>query len=245
MRVRALLVLCLLLVSAGCGAGDREGAVGGAPLLTPDEAQGRDGIVAVQGFLWARPGDNSFRLCEAALESFPPQCGEPAIELTGVDVTTIAGVDFSQNVFWADGIRARGDLADGVLTVEAIELGAHDPATGLSFRILVPVELSPGSSDFVALLTNSSAGPVGLRFTNGQSADVTLSDVETGAKLYQWSAGRGFDDAIRETTIEPGETLRFPLLETKIDLEPGAYDLVGAFSGSPSPGTIRGRAVLR
>jgi hypothetical protein len=235
----------LLLATAACGGADRQGAVGGAPLLTPGEAQGRDGVVAVQGFLWARPGDNRFRLCEAALESFPPQCGEPAIELIGLDVTTIAGIDFSQNVFWADGIRARGALADGVLTVEAIELNTHDPTIGLNFRILVPVELSPGTSDFVALITNRSLAPIGLRFASGQSADVTLRDVETGARLYQWSAGRGFDEAIREITIEPGETLRFPLAETEFDLEPGAYDLTGAFTGSPSPGTVRGRAVIR
>lgn len=245
MRCRTLLVVCLLLAAAACGSDDRRGAIGGAPLLTPDEAQGRDGVVAVQGFLWARPGDDRFRLCEAALESFPPQCGEPAVELTGVDVTTIAGVDFGQNVFWADGIRARGQLADGVLAVDAIELNTHDEATGLSFRVLVPVELSPGGSDFVALVTNSATAPVGLRFTNGRSADVTLSDIGTGAQLYQWSAGRGFDEAIREVMIEPGETLRFPLLEDEIDLEPGAYDLVGVFSGTPSPGTVRGRAVIR
>lgn len=245
MRSRALLIVCLLLVAAACGTDDREGAVGGAPLLTPDEAQNRDGVVAVQGFLWARPANNSYRLCEASLESFPPQCGEPAIELTGVDLTTVAGVDFAQNVFWADGIRARGELSEGVLTVEEIELNTHDQDTGLSFRILVPVELSPGSSDFVALVTSSSAVPVKLRFTNGRSADLTLSDVETGSELYQWSAGREFDEAIRDITIEPGETRRFPMPEREIDLEAGAYDLVGVFAGTPPPGTVRGRAVIR
>jgi hypothetical protein len=242
---RILILVFLLLATAACGSNDREGAIGGAPLLTPAEAQNREGVVAVQGFLWARPGDNSFRLCEATLESFPPQCGEPAVELNGVDVTRIAGVDFSQNVFWADGIRARGQLANGVLTVDAIELNTHDPGTGLSFRILVPVELTPASSDFVALITNSSPVPVGLRFTNGQSADVTLSDVDSGSKRYQWSAGRGFDESVRELEIAPGETLRFPLPGTELDLEPGAYDLVGVFTGTPSPGTVRGRAVVR
>lgn len=245
MNRRILILVFLVLATSACGSNDREGAIGGAPLLTPEEAQNRDGVVAVQGFLWARPGDNSFRLCEAALESFPPQCGGPAVELIGVDLTTIAGVDFSQNVFWADGIRARGQLADGVLTVDAIELNTHDPGTGLSFRIVVPVELTPANSDSVALITNSSPVPVGLRFTNGQSADVTLSDVDSGSKRYQWSAGRGFDEAIREIEIAPGETLRFPLPGTELELEPGAYELVGVFSGTPSPGTVRGRAVIR
>jgi len=245
MKGRVLLVAFLMLAATACGNDDRQGALGGAPLLTPDEAQGREGLVAVQGFFWARPGDASFRLCEAALESFPPQCGEPAIELTGVDVTEIAGIDFSQNVFWADGIRARGNLSDEVLAVEEIELNAHDPSTGLSFRLLVPVEISAGNADFVALVTNSSGAPVGLRFTNGQSADVTLRDVETGATRYQWSNERGFTEAIRDLVIEPGETLRYVLSETDLGLEAGAYDLVGVLTGTPSPGTVRGRAVIR
>ena len=245
MRARALLVALLMLAVAACGNDDRQGALGGAPLLTPDEAQGRDGLVAVQGFFWARPGDASFRLCEAALESFPPQCGEPAIELTGIDVTEIAGIDFSQNVFWADGIRARGSLSDEVLAVEEIELNSHDSSTGLTFRILVPVEISPGNADFVAFITNSSAAPVGLRFSNGQSADVTLRDVETGATRYQWGSGREFNEAIRDLVIEPGETLRFVLPETDLGLEAGAYDLVGVLTGTPSPGNVRGRAVIR
>ena len=245
MRARAILVAFLMLAATACGNDDRQGALGGAPLLTPDEAQGREGLVAVQGFFWARPGDASYRLCEAALESFPPQCGEPAIELIGIDVTEIAGIDFSQNVFWADGMRARGQLADRVLTVEEIELNTHDPSTGLSFRLLVPVEISPGNADFVALVTNSSAAPAGLRFTNSQSADVTLRDVETGATRYLWSAGRGFDSAIRNVVIEPGETLRYVLSGTDLGLETGPYDLVGILTGTPSPGTIRGRAVIR
>lgn len=245
MRGRAIVVAFLMLAGAACGSDDRQGAVGGAPLLTPDEAQGRSGLVAVQGFFWARPGDDTYRLCEAALESFPPQCGEPAIELTGIDVTEIAGIDFSQNVFWADGIRARGRLGDEVLAVEEIELNSHDSSTGLTFRILVPVEVPFGNAEFVALVTNSSAVPVGLNFSNGQSADVTLRDVDTGAALYEWSAEKDFSEATREIVLEPGETVRFLLAEIDLALESGVYDLVGVLSGAPSPGLVRGRAVIR
>jgi hypothetical protein len=74
---------------------------------------------------------------------------------------------------------------------------------------------------------------------------VTLRDVETGAIRYQWSAGRGFDAAIRDVVIEPGETLRYVLSGTDLGLETGPYDLVGILTGTPSPGTIRGRAVIR
>ena len=238
-------MLLLLLMAGACGGGDRQGAVGGAPLLTPSEAQGRDGRVAVQGFLWARPGDGDFRLCDSALESFPPQCGEPAIALTDVDVTGIAGIDFSQNVFWADGVRARGDVAGGTLAVEAIELSSQDAGSGLAFRMLVPIETSEGTVDFVALVTNSSSAPIELRFSNGQSAEVVLRDIETGQVLYTWSSDRSFTEAIRELTLQPGETLRFVLEEPDLPLEPGVYDLAGEFTGSPTPPVVLGRLVVR
>ncbi|MCP4247745.1 MAG: hypothetical protein GY778_11915, partial [bacterium] len=115
MKGRTFLMAGLLLATAACGSGDRQGAVGGAPLLTPTEAEGRSGLVAVQGFFWARPADGRFRLCEAALESFPPQCGEPAVELTETDVAGSAGVHRDQNAFRAGHARVRGELADGSL----------------------------------------------------------------------------------------------------------------------------------
>ena len=242
--MRPLIALALLVLAA-CGSSDRQGAVGGAPLLTPAEAEGRDGLVAVQGFLWARPGDGVFRLCEASLESFPPQCGEPAVDLTGVDLTEIAGIDFSQNVFWAEQVRARGELAAERLVVEAIELNSKDPATGLSYRLIMPVEVSPGSTGFVALLTNSSVVPVELRFSSGQSADVILTDPATATVVYRWSDGRSFDQAIRDLTLQPGETARYVLDGEDLDLAAGAYDLESRLTASPAPGVARGRAVVR
>ena len=245
MKRRLALGAVLLLLAAACGSGDREGAVGGAPLLTPDEAQGRDGLVAVQGFLWTRPADGQFRLCDAVLESFPPQCGEPAIDVTGLDVTEIAGIDFSQNIFWAEGVRARGQLSEGVLAVEEIELNVKDSGNGLIYRLVLPVEVTPGAISFVALLTNSSSVPVEVRFTSGQSADISLFDVETGDSVYTWSATRSFAQAIREETIEPGQTLRFVLDESALVLPAGPYDVQSSLTSSSSPGLVRGRLVVR
>ena len=242
--MKRALALVVLLLAAGCGGGDRQGAVGGAPLLTPAEAQERSGLVAVQGFLWARPGEGDSRLCEASLESFPPQCGEPAIALTDIDLTQIAGIEFGQNVFWAESVRVRGQAEDGTLAVEAIELSSQDAASGLAFRMLVPIEASGGSVDFVGLLTNGSAAPVELRFSSGQSAEVVLRDVETGQILYTWGSGRDFTEAIREPTLQPGETLRFVLEEPDLPLEPGVYDLAGELTGSPAPPVVLGRLVV-
>ncbi|MBT8217327.1 MAG: hypothetical protein KJO17_10795 [Acidimicrobiia bacterium] len=242
---RIALVACCVLLLTACGRGDRQGAVGGAPLLTPAEAEGRSGTVAVQGFLWARPTDGRFRLCDASLESFPPQCGEPAVEVTGIDITEVAGVSFGENTFWAEAVRARGTLTDGTLAVEAVELNRRDATTGLSFRVIVPVEVGDNSVDFVALVTNSSTGPMDLRFLTGQSAEVTLQDPATGESVYQWSADRSFDQAIRDVTLAAGETLRFVLDEPDVGLAGGAYDLSAQLTATPAPGTVVGRLVVR
>ena len=245
MRTRLLAILVVLVAASACGSSDRQGAVGGAPLLTPGEATEREGLVAVQGFLWARPSDGQFRLCDAVLESFPPQCGEPAIQVEGVDVTEVAGIDFSQNVFWAEGVRARGTLSNGTLAVEEIELNKKDARTGLVYRLVVPVEVTEQSIDFVALLTNSSTVPVEAKFTSGQSADVTLSDVETGDTVYTWSASRSFAQAVRSEIVQPGQTLRFVLTEDRLQLPAAAYDLQSALTSPTSPGGVRGRLVVR
>ena len=240
-----VLTALMVLVTAACSGGDRQGAVGGAPLLTPTEASGRSGVVAVQGFFWARPADGIFRLC-AGGGSNPPSCTGDTVDLTGVDVTEIAGIAFSQNVFSARGVRARGTLRDGALAVEEIELNAGDPSTGLTFRILIPVEVVSSEAAFEALVTNSSSQPLTLRFISGQSSDFTLSDVETGDAVYRWGATRDFDQGNRELILEPGETRALAQMnDPNFRLEPGVYDLRGVLAGTPAPGSVRGRVVVR
>ncbi len=70
--------MLLVLLAASCG-GDGPSSVG--------DALGSDGPVEVEGYLIERAGQ--LRLCEAILESDPPQCGEPslAIEPNGVPVS--------------------------------------------------------------------------------------------------------------------------------------------------------------
>jgi hypothetical protein len=240
-----MLAALMVLAAAACTGSDRQGAVGGAPLLTPAEAAGRSGVVAVQGFFWARPADGIFRLC-AGGGSNPPTCTGDTVDLTGVDVTEIAGIAFSQNVFSAREVRARGTLGDGTLAVEEIELNASDPTTGLTFRILIPVEVSSSEAAFEALITNSSSQPLTLRFISGQSSDFTLSDVETGAIVYRWGATRDFDQANRELILKPGETRALPQMrDPDLGLEAGVYDLLGVLAATPAPGSVRGRAVVR
>jgi len=59
------------------------------------------------------------RLCEVLFESFPPQCGGASIEIRGLDLTTVNGLQVEQNVSWTDReVTLTGVLESGVLTVE-------------------------------------------------------------------------------------------------------------------------------
>lgn len=91
MRV-ALLLSLLTLAACGGGNGDTRAdsttaAPAGAPIpgggLSVREAldSDLDGPLMVRGYLVERDGE--LRLCEAILESSPPQCGEPSLRVEG------------------------------------------------------------------------------------------------------------------------------------------------------------------
>ena len=95
--MKALLAVLAVAV-AGCGSGEDAATTGappaaGAPIpgggLSVQEAidSDLDGPLMVRGYVIERDGE--LRLCEAILESHPPQCGEPSlrIEPDGVDVS--------------------------------------------------------------------------------------------------------------------------------------------------------------
>jgi hypothetical protein len=77
--VKAVILLVVVLVAAACGSeSPDDGAtlsVGEAIERDSDEPQ------LVSGYVIERSGVP--RLCEAILESFPPQCGEPSLRLVG------------------------------------------------------------------------------------------------------------------------------------------------------------------
>jgi hypothetical protein len=84
-----------------------------------------------------------------------------------------------------------------------------------------------------------------LTFGSGQSAEVVLTDPETGGQVYKWSADLGFDMSIREISISPGETMRIPLSEATFDLPAGVFELESWLTGSPAPPPVHGRLVVR
>lgn len=91
------LLLIPVLALAGCGGGDSDAgrtapATGVAPSLgapipggglsiAEAEASTIAGPLLVRGYLIERDGE--LRLCDAILESFPPQCGEPSLRVEG------------------------------------------------------------------------------------------------------------------------------------------------------------------
>jgi hypothetical protein len=77
--VKAALLLVLVLLAAACG-GEQTDA--GAPVSVGEAIEGgTDEPQLVSGYVIERRGVP--RLCEAILESFPPQCGEPSLRLVG------------------------------------------------------------------------------------------------------------------------------------------------------------------
>jgi hypothetical protein len=82
-------------------------------------ARSADTPVATQGFLHV-VGDVA-RLCGAILESYPPQCGQPAVELVGLDLEAVDGLTSAEGVNWKESIVLTLERsADGRFTVVAV-----------------------------------------------------------------------------------------------------------------------------
>jgi hypothetical protein len=115
MKTPALVTLiAFALAATGCGGGDGP--------LTPEEASDASGEVTVEGSLIAIDGE-PVRMCSAILESYPPQCGEPSLEVQGLDLDSLdlASTRPDDEVTparWSDRpIRIAGTVEDGVLVV--------------------------------------------------------------------------------------------------------------------------------
>ncbi len=75
--MKAALLLAAVLLAAACGGSEDDGPVGVGRAID----RGSDEPQLVSGYVIERNGVP--RLCEAILESFPPQCGEPSLRLVG------------------------------------------------------------------------------------------------------------------------------------------------------------------
>ena len=68
-----------------------------------------DDLVLVSGALFV-DADGTVRLCEAIAESFPPQCGGERIEVQGVDLAAIEGLQEESGVQWAESATLFGSV---------------------------------------------------------------------------------------------------------------------------------------
>ena len=122
-----LLLLLLLLLLAAC-AGTPTTSVppdGGDPVLVIADGEGgmgqgmsvadalghqaADDLVLVSGALFV-DANGTVWLCDAIAESFPPQCGGERIEVQGVDLATIEGLQEESGVQWAESVTLFGSV---------------------------------------------------------------------------------------------------------------------------------------
>ena len=79
--------------------------------ITVAEALGHgptDDIVAVTGAVFVDP-DGTVRLCDAVLESFPPQCGGAWLLVDGLDLTSLE-LEEANGLRWAEGVTLLGSV---------------------------------------------------------------------------------------------------------------------------------------
>jgi hypothetical protein len=119
--VRIAVLAAAVVALAGCGSSGNDDpsqppASAGTPFpgggLTIQEAidSDLDGPLMVRGYLIERDGE--LRLCEAILESFPPQCGEPSLRVDG------SAPSASEEL-----VSLLGDVEDGTITVSETAIG--------------------------------------------------------------------------------------------------------------------------
>jgi hypothetical protein len=92
-------------VVAGCGDDDEEVEPAGPITVEQLVARSSDTPIEVEGFLLAE--GTLVRLCAAILESYPPQCGEPSVELVGLDLGEVPGTTAEGDVVWLEGAMLR------------------------------------------------------------------------------------------------------------------------------------------
>ncbi|MDX1622072.1 MAG: hypothetical protein R3320_13830 [Nitriliruptorales bacterium] len=137
MRKTLLIVAATAVLVVGCGGDDTVDVAGpadGSPPVTDDSAAGGaaggttmrvytvdevlaedvTGPVHVSGLLI---NDGSgWKLCAAALESYPPQCGGESLSVENVEAGEFT-FEEANDVQWVDGATVVGDLDGDMLTV--------------------------------------------------------------------------------------------------------------------------------
>lgn len=116
----AVVAVALVGAAAGCGDGDGAGdGDAGGGVRSIDEALDHEGddAITVEGIVLADAAGTY--LCSALAESFPPQCGAPALSVVNLDLGTLDGVQEKGDVRWREQpVRLTGRMVAGVLTLD-------------------------------------------------------------------------------------------------------------------------------
>lgn len=116
----AAILIVTLLVLVGCGGeggGTASTAAPGEPLTVSEAlASDLDEPLLVQG-LFLQEGDGQPLLCETSLDSLPPQCGEPSLQVNGAVPDELDGAKSSGRVTWVDTAQLLGRVEGDVMTV--------------------------------------------------------------------------------------------------------------------------------
>ncbi|CAN5775983.1 hypothetical protein BH24ACT15_BH24ACT15_34390 [soil metagenome] len=81
---------------------------GGGLTVADALASDLEGPLTVTGLLIERDGE--VRLCQTIAESLPPQCGDPNMIVTGVNLAELEGAQTEQGVTWIDQVSLTGTV---------------------------------------------------------------------------------------------------------------------------------------
>jgi hypothetical protein len=119
--------IVLALGVASCGS-DEDGepaapqsppvaGIAAGPGISIDEAIAfeSDEPLLVNGNIWAE-GDKVY-FCDAVAESYPPQCAGVRLEVVGVKLAEVDGLQRVGDIAWSERTQLLGVVADGKITV--------------------------------------------------------------------------------------------------------------------------------
>lgn len=218
--------MCLLvavLSATGCGDSDSDEAESATP-TTVDSPSGVpasiggiiDGGISGDINVLGYPviDESGTRFCSVLLESFPPQCGAPSVDLVNLDPTAV-DLQEEQGVQWTDEIVVLlGRYSDGTFTV--LDVGEpHAPLPGETSE--------PQTSDGGGEVDSSSGMTVdgGLSVSEALDSDAAGVTGVLAVKGHLYDEGAGA--ALCETLTGGGERYICggPLLPVEgLDLEP-------------------------
>lgn len=118
MLAAALFAVLALAVGCASSGGSDDGAPG-EPVTVEEALASGDGAAAVRGFLIDEQGQ--VRLCDAVMESYPPQCGGASLQVTGVDVASLDGATTEGEISWVDQVVVTGTLTGDTLDADEVE----------------------------------------------------------------------------------------------------------------------------